>query len=105
MNNEQPPAQMAQEPDFVEPQHYVYSNAYRIYGSGVDVTIEFGRTKPMRAGQNPTIHGEVGVIMNLSAAQQLLAQLAETIERQKKIIPPLSTFDSRPSEDDPSSAN
>ncbi len=92
MIDQQPQTQLTKEPDFIEPQQYVYSNAYRIYGTGADITIEFGRSKLLRKGENPTIIGEAGVVMTLSNAERLVDQLQETIMRQKNVVPVTGTF-------------
>jgi hypothetical protein len=97
--SEETPTKLNVEPNFVEPDRYIYANSYRIFGTGQDVTVEFGRTKLQRAGETPTMVGEVGVIMTLAGAERLLLQLAETISRQKTITPVTATFDSRPQED------
>ena len=70
--------------NFTEPPDFVYANSFRTYGSGMDVTVEFGRSRPMTSLEQVEVVGAVGVIMGLEAAKQLVAQLQDAIQKSQE---------------------
>ena len=75
-------APIEQQQVFIAPEKFVYANALRLYGTGPEVFIEFGRSILPTLGQPQTAKGEIGVILSLQAAGSLVGQLQQTLAAQ-----------------------
>lgn len=71
-----------QKQGFIPPDRFVYANALRLYGSGPEVFIEFGRSLLPELGAPPTAKGEIGVVLSLQTAGSLMTQIQQTVAAQ-----------------------
>lgn len=77
-----PGAESGQKQVFISPDKFVYANALRLYGSGPEVFIEFGRSLLPEPGGPPTAKGEIGVVLSLQTAGSLMTQIQQTVAAQ-----------------------
>lgn len=70
------------EGEFIGPKNFVYTNAHRMYGTGAEVFVEFGRSTPVAPGERPRAIGEIGVVMSIQTANNLIGKLQTTIMQQ-----------------------
>jgi hypothetical protein len=84
MSEDEPEKKQVTEPVFIGPDQFYYSNAIRTYTSGPEIFLEFARTLPLGAGEQPTAKGECGVVLSVPVATRLIGQLQETIQSALK---------------------
>jgi len=71
---------------FIAPDRFVYANALRLYGTGPEIFIEFGRSRLVAPGEAPEALGEIGVVISLQTANHLIAQIQATLIKQVELI-------------------
>ena len=74
--------QASQKSKSISPERFYFCNAFKMYGSGGEVFVELGRIVPGEGEEPNIIKGEVGIILSLPAAAQLVAQLQVAINTQ-----------------------
>lgn len=82
----QKPQNNSLEGEFSGPTNFIYANALRMYGTGAEVFIEFGRSAPVPPGKPPQAIGEIGVVMSIKTANDLIVQLQTTVLQQLKAM-------------------
>lgn len=71
---------------FIAPERFVYANALRLYGTGPEIFIEFGRSRLVAPGEPQEAAGEIGVVISLQTANHLIAQLQATLIKQVELL-------------------